>query len=277
MTSKWRMRSRSLASRASSQGSLLMRRNLAGRPRRPTIGSPSDFRRVPKDHGQHPDEFRPLELSIYLPQNRLPPLPDFSSPVEEPANQGVLDQHFSFPQVTAKKSHQSSNFRITRKPLGSADLHWCTRPHRSFDTLTASPLVNSDWSVPPLQPRPDSFTSSGSHVHQQPPRPPPTVRSYSSRGPLRQLDRRDSDASHLSRGRSSQHDMFTFGDVRSAARSDEVRRARGSCDLFSEYSLDDHGMQSQSIKILFILIWLLLGEGGRQALICCCLGSRRFV
>ena len=225
----------------------MMRRTLAGRPRRPTIGPPSDFRRVPKDDGRHSNGFRPLELSIYLPQNRLSPLPDFKSPVEEPDDQGLLNQHFSFPAATAKTSHQASKFHITRKPLGSADLNWSMRTHKSFDALTASSVVNSDWSVQPLQPRPGLSTSLSSHEpsssgHKQLPRPPPSVRSDLSREPLRQLSRKDSDASHLLRSRPGQHDSFALGDVRSAARSDEVRRTRMSGDLFSEYSLDGHGM-----------------------------------
>src|SRR2546421_565666 len=84
-------RSRSIASRVSHHGSIVAR---AGRrradtapiSRRPRISGPSDFRHVDAFTTSAPRQttrFRPLELSIYLPQNQLSPLPVFTLPGED--------------------------------------------------------------------------------------------------------------------------------------------------------------------------------------------------
>ncbi|KAI4225351.1 MAG: hypothetical protein L6R36_003976 [Xanthoria steineri] len=73
--------SRNLASRASRRASSATRRSTS---RRPTIGAPSDFRRVDLPRGRTPT-FRPLQLSIYLPGNELPCLPTFQEADEDNA------------------------------------------------------------------------------------------------------------------------------------------------------------------------------------------------
>lgn len=57
--SQWLAEGRGLVSRASSRASFAMN---SSRSRRPTIGDPSDFRRVPISDRRR-DDFRPLELS----------------------------------------------------------------------------------------------------------------------------------------------------------------------------------------------------------------------
>ncbi|MCJ1249470.1 hypothetical protein MMC30_006694 [Trapelia coarctata] len=67
---------RTLISRASSVASRMTRKPR----RRPTISSPSDFRRVEGTlEDLAPRSFRPLQLSIYIPGNELPPLPSFNA------------------------------------------------------------------------------------------------------------------------------------------------------------------------------------------------------
>jgi len=75
-TTKNNAETRTLVSRASSVASHMTRKP---RPRRPTISSPSDFRRVEGTlEDPSPPRFRPLQLSIYIPGNELPPLPTFN-------------------------------------------------------------------------------------------------------------------------------------------------------------------------------------------------------
>ncbi len=107
--------SRSLASRASRRASSATRRSTG----RPTIGAPSDFRRIELPRGRTPS-FRPLQLSIYLPGNELPILPTFE--VGEAGDNGGL----SYPAQALVKSRSdpmlsrpSTSFSIPRKPVPS--------------------------------------------------------------------------------------------------------------------------------------------------------------
>ncbi len=114
--SQWLAEGRGLVSRASSRASFAVN---SSRSRRPTIGDPSDFRRVPiSDRGR--DDFRPLELSIYLPGNNLTPLPFFSAAlesghvnVEYPANALVRAR------TDSVLYRPSTSFTIPRKPVAS--------------------------------------------------------------------------------------------------------------------------------------------------------------
>lgn len=161
LTTKLADRSRSLASRASSRGSVLLRGSVVGgRPRRPTIGAPSDFRRVEGDFGQRRAEgFRPLELSIYHPFNRLSPLPDFCSSADEegPADEDLPPPPLpAFVRTTSVMSLPSSEHRIARKPIStpSSDAAWHPRTHQSFDALSTVSGLGNDWEVQSLRPRP---------------------------------------------------------------------------------------------------------------------------
>ncbi|KAF2239826.1 hypothetical protein EV356DRAFT_1384 [Viridothelium virens] len=88
------------------------------------IGAPSDFRRVdsvpiPRRRRQ---EFRPLELSIYLPHNRLSPLPDFSKSdwSAKPLDLEVPRPAMIRPATDPNLTFSTSTFVIQRKPVESA-------------------------------------------------------------------------------------------------------------------------------------------------------------
>ncbi len=234
LTAKWKSRSRSLASRASSQGSVLLRRSTGARSRRPTIGAPSDFRRMPNDQSRRTEGFRPLELSIYLPRNRLSPLPDFGSP-DEPADQASPAWTSPLPRTTSMGSQALSDFRIARKPLH----------YRSFDALSTASAWNSDWVMQPLQPRPSLSTTQSSHelgysARKQLPRPPPSARTYSHMEPIRHQSRRDSDGYRHMPARWSRADTLDRSDIETIPALDELPSTRSSFDMMAEFN-DDFG------------------------------------
>ena len=116
--SRWNSDNRTLLSRASSIASHATRKS---RSRRPTIGAPSDFRRVETPLGRQEKGFRPLELSIYIPGNELPPLPVFN-------RDGLIDlsRLEAPPQAHLRKtrsetvlSRSSTVFSVPRKAVGS--------------------------------------------------------------------------------------------------------------------------------------------------------------
>ena len=143
---EWVSRSRSFASYASSRGRFSARRklNAYNGPRRPrnqlVISGPTDFRHVENSMPRRREAYRPLELSIYLPENRLSPiLPHF----------GADDLYFesdpsdlAYPQavLTHSRSESTLSFRIPRKPLRS------------------SSRASSEWTAQ-FKPRPDSLST----------------------------------------------------------------------------------------------------------------------
>jgi hypothetical protein len=133
-------RSRDLASRAASRGSFSVRRkvNAYNGPRRPRIGSPTDFRHVQNVMPRRTERFKPLELSIYLPENRLSPILPYFGASEE-----VLP---SFPPPTFahdRSMSSSSAHLIPRKPVYA---HGGSRGG-SFDAGNA-PSRYVDWVSP---------------------------------------------------------------------------------------------------------------------------------
>ena len=114
---EWISRTKSFASRASSRGSFSVRRklNAYNGPRRPHIGAPTDFRHVQNALPRRTDRFRPLELSIYMPDNQLSPLlPHFGGADDD------ADSILSYPAPALLHSRSESalsNFSIPRKPL----------------------------------------------------------------------------------------------------------------------------------------------------------------
>lgn len=121
--SGWLSESRLRTSRSLSRMSFTSRRSA---PRRPTIGVPSEFRRVQSGRIsplRRSPPFRPLQLSIYLPGNELPDLPIFW---EDGADE-VEDVGLERPAQALVKSrsdsmllrHPSSSFSIPRKPVPS--------------------------------------------------------------------------------------------------------------------------------------------------------------
>lgn len=110
---------RSFASRASSRASFSSRRNGGRRPTVGSIGAPYDFKKVGYPHGRR-EGFRPLTLSIHLPGNELPSLPEFDEASLE-------DACLTFPPPALTKSKSdpmllrrlSTAFSIPRKPVPS--------------------------------------------------------------------------------------------------------------------------------------------------------------
>jgi len=160
---EWVSRSKSFASRASSRGSFSVRRkiNAYNGPRRPRIGAPSDFRHLDNAMPRRTEGFRPLELSIYMPQNRLSPLllphcrpDDLSFP---PDDMKELPRPPS--AMTHTRSDSSLSFRIARKPLRSDS------------------RASSEWTAQ-FQPRPDSLTANEllARLETDMPKPPPPAR-----------------------------------------------------------------------------------------------------
>lgn len=121
--SAWLSESRLRTSRSLSRLSFTSKRSA---PRRPTIGAPSEFRRVQSGRIsplRRTPPFRPLQLSIYLPGNELPDLPIFW---EDGADK-VEDVELKRPAQALVKSRSdsmllrqpSSSFSIPRKPVPS--------------------------------------------------------------------------------------------------------------------------------------------------------------
>lgn len=116
--SPWVQETRSLASRASRRASVLLTRRKTNS--RPVISAPTDFRRVEPIARRR--SFRPLELSIYLPGNRLSDLPEFSRFDLDPLSQlsppaKALMSPFDSSGHLRK---ESGPFQLSRKPVGSA-------------------------------------------------------------------------------------------------------------------------------------------------------------
>jgi hypothetical protein len=163
---EWVSRSKSFASRASSRGSFSVRRkvNAYNGPRRPRIGAPSDFRHLDNAAGAMPrrtEGFRPLELSIYMSQNRLSPLSlphclpdDLSFPSDD-----IKDLPRPPSAMTHTRSDSSLSFRIARKPLRSDS------------------RASSEWTAQ-FQPRPDSLSANEllARLETDMPKPPPPAR-----------------------------------------------------------------------------------------------------
>lgn len=171
-----------------------MMKRRTGELRRPTISEPTGFRKIDgHEPNQRHDGFTPLELSIYLPQNRLSPLPDFSAPDDQAL---VLA-----PGTFSVLSRSSSQFRIARKPLKpSVDLSSNNMDEfRSVDTRSVPSIFSLEGLVQPLRPRPSlPISLNASHEatylkSKQLPKPPPTLRACSYTGPMYPTIRRDSD------------------------------------------------------------------------------------
>jgi hypothetical protein len=153
-------RARSFASRASSRGSFSVRRklNTYNGPRRPRIGAPSDFRHVENAIPRRTAYFRPLELSIYMPENQLSPiLPHFGE--TDDLSFPKDDKELPYPPtaITHSRSESALSFRIPRKPIRS------------------SSGTSSEWTAQ-FKPRPGSLSAQellAALEHQLPKAPPP--------------------------------------------------------------------------------------------------------
>jgi len=163
---EWASRSRSFANRASSRGSFAVRRQMNaynGYQRRPQIGAPSNFRHIDHALPRRNESFRPLELSIYMPENQLSPiLPHFGN--IDDVSYGREERALPFPPAAfthersdSALSYTTDSHRIPRKPLRS------------------SSRTSSDWANQSKS-RPDSIGAQGflaSLENQLPQSPPP--------------------------------------------------------------------------------------------------------
>ncbi|KAK2790002.1 hypothetical protein FQN52_005812 [Onygenales sp. PD_12] len=120
--SQWVAEGRTLASKATDRASLSIRRkSTKPSPHRPTISGPSDFRRVSPPQARR-QPFRPLELSIYLPGNRLSDLPEFDDFDLETLEAPKPPPKIFSPVEDSFVPHPvpTSPFKVARKPVGSS-------------------------------------------------------------------------------------------------------------------------------------------------------------
>ncbi|KAI9842840.1 MAG: hypothetical protein M1837_006861 [Sclerophora amabilis] len=192
---QWMARSQIFTSKTSSwDASSAKRRTNSMGSIWPVISGPSEFKQV-DGFNRRANDFRPLELSICLPSNRLSPLPDFSLPTDEPAELVYPAPAHVASRTTSMLSKSSSEFRIPRKPVGSiSGLPTNAIGRESFDIGSSPSTTSSDWIAQPLRPRPSApgapspvagpLTSNG---------PPysPKLRARSRTEPARVLRRRD--------------------------------------------------------------------------------------
>ncbi|CAO2653761.1 Nn.00g031720.m01.CDS01 [Neocucurbitaria sp. VM-36] len=145
--SQWVSSSRDFATRASSRASI----STLTRPRRsqsrPSIGRPTDFRHFDGVDGiqsmvndapmpiRRRRSFRPLELSIYLPDGcgRLSPLPDFEE-LEVPAQALVRVRDSRTDSLSSNPS--TSSYLIQRKAVGSGSRRSSLQSQKSASTST---------------------------------------------------------------------------------------------------------------------------------------------
>lgn len=149
----WMHETRSLASRASQRASVLLARKKT--QTRPTISAPTDFRRV-NPPTRRRTSFRPLELSIYSPGNRLSDLPEFSRfDIDSPGAPSPLPKALMSPFNSAGHLRRDSGpFHFARKPVGSAPSRRSSlatvelqlqqaqaQARKSLDAILLSPLI----------------------------------------------------------------------------------------------------------------------------------------
>lgn len=189
---EWMSRTKSFASRASIRGSFSVRRklNAYNGPRRPHISAPTDFRHVENALTRRTDRFRPLELSIYMPDNQLSPLlPHFGAADDE------ADSVLSYPApvlVHARSESALSNFSIPRKPLNAHKSVHGRLEGLSIHTISSS--SGSESLCHPLQPQPVLPESPSAQelmtaLQEELPQSPPKARLRSNTAPPRIINR----------------------------------------------------------------------------------------
>ncbi|KAF2837225.1 hypothetical protein M501DRAFT_1018135, partial [Patellaria atrata CBS 101060] len=112
---------------------------------RPSIGAPMDFRKV-EEIPRRRRSFRPLELSIYVPNGiHLSPLPDFSGEWDEKTVDLAMPKEAHVRSESAASNY--SNFRIPRKALPSSssiDETSILNLRRSIDMARRSTSIDLD-------------------------------------------------------------------------------------------------------------------------------------
>ncbi|RXG49887.1 hypothetical protein VDGE_00576 [Verticillium dahliae] len=137
---------------SSVRASLSVRRRLRSSsntaPRRPQISAPSDFRHLHSESFQFPQysrmqsvsrrpplppSFRPIELSIYMPNNELSPiLPHFEYPsiITAPSAARLPESRVDDFTLNRQLSYTSMSFHIPRKPKASPQTSYEESPPR---------------------------------------------------------------------------------------------------------------------------------------------------
>lgn len=194
--SQWMVERRSFASRASSKASLANWGHSARRTTVGSIGAPYDFKRVELPRGRK-EGFRPLILSIHLPGNELPPLPEFDD-----ALLGDTCLTFPAPALTKSRSEPmlsrpSTAFSIPRKPVASRvvsmDVSRTSIDSRYTlnDNARTSQSTHRRPSIAPSQSTQDFLDTLDARLPQS----PPLSKSKSGPEPVYTLYRRASDQS----------------------------------------------------------------------------------
>ncbi|KAL8923370.1 MAG: hypothetical protein Q9208_004640 [Pyrenodesmia sp. 3 TL-2023] len=194
--SQWIAESRSLASRTSRRASSATRRSTS---RRPTIGAPSEFRRVELPSGRTPG-FRPLQLSIYLPGNELPTLPSFREQEEGFTSVAYPAQALVKSRSDSMLSRPSTAFSIPRKPVpnrtASMDQSRYSMESRyTFSEMNAGFESRSVHRRPSLAATRQSTQDFLDALDTRLPQTPPALRSKSGPEPVHTLYRRASEQS----------------------------------------------------------------------------------
>lgn len=198
--SQWIAEGRSLASRAGRRASSTTLRSSS---RRPTIGAPSEFRRVEFPNTRTP-AFRPLQLSIYLPGNELPTLPTFQEEEEEGEEEDSAGLTYP-PQALVKSrsdsmlSRPSTAFSIPRKPVPNRGASM-EQSRLSMDSRYTLGEMNTRHESRSIQSRPSMTASQSTRdfldaIDARLPQAPPALRSKSGPEPVYTLYRRASEQS----------------------------------------------------------------------------------
>lgn len=259
--SQWVANGRDFATRASSRASVytLSRPRKSHSKARPSIGRPMDFRHTDGLDGvdgiqsmiddapmpiRRRRSFTPLELSIYLPENRLSPLPDFLSTewdklpdsLEIPALALVRNRDSRTSSVSSNPS--TSSYLIQRKPVGSGSRRSSIQ---SQSSVRSRPLSATLSTLPFLQEepksRPESFVSN-----------PPALQRSSTQGSLASPNRILSRLPSPSRSRSNT----------ASSRPGSLRRAKTDVDeairelntIVEERRADAYRSHSQSPALI---------------------------
>ena len=193
-TSQWLAEGRDRASRASSRASITTKRFSS---RRPTIGAPSDFRRVDRPSGRA--EFRPLELSIYLPGNELPMLPVFAEVLaQDDASVQTPPQSLTKARSESMLSRPSTSFSIPRKPVAAGRTFSLDGSQSNLHSRYPSSDLNQVLTTQPTGRRPSIATSQSTQdfldsLDVRLPQSPGRLRSKTSPEPIYTLYRRASE------------------------------------------------------------------------------------
>lgn len=127
MAPKWVSKGRSLAAKTTGRAMKSIREvTVTGKSaKRPSISGPSDFIHVNSQSSRQTDRFYPLELSIHLPGNELPELPEFSSfDANDPGWLAPPPNALPSPFTSAFERYSNAeSFKIPRKPLNPTAHH----------------------------------------------------------------------------------------------------------------------------------------------------------